>query len=1529
MAFALNHEEPIMAEGCLELPEDKILCTKSSGFLAFAFGTLVAASQVAAQPIPPNLNWFTRDTPAERGVLDGILPGGHKAFFQYSIARGLTVPGMGAGKVVSNVNLLTGQPTYSLPIGSIQVREALAFPITLNYAGGSRQLAHLDNRTAPTSWIGLGWSLEMPFVAVNHKGTVRTSDDFMYCNLGPFGGGQLLSKDGNSFYLASNPYVKISIVRETSGFYNGQISRWTFQFTDGKKLILGSSDNTRRYVRRTNSHVRATPFASSPSDRFIYQWDAASLEDFGGSNKLLFEFAPLMDTAWNNIPYVRESYVSKILWLNGTTEVERYEFLTLAKGAEEYVGYATGQAKDDQRLWETRYLNLIRCFKQNTLARYFDLNHTIVSKKRQLTGLQLWYPNTPWSDVMDQEWALTYQGATQHYMLNQVTHPNKRIDQFTYKEVNFTSTDGDQDHTEYRMLEPDNSTEIALPSDNAQLAKWSNESTCDDRFCYQIVKDGDDLPTTAGATKHYLHLEVRRNLGNHFDPTPGSGILRLKRGDATTTIGDWDVIPGGDYFMIVNRLKGMIELWEFNGISFVQHPVFDDYPRYGASGFNRPIRVHSHASYFVVHIIKNGSSPAEIIPVVRNASADWQTLNTNTAACNVDNKDVSGAPRHGERVRVAPNTANCLEWDRAENQMQIVTMPGLFLVAEFTTGIVAAYSMGVTGVGFSDISDSFVSTGSGTVGGPKPNNYASANTVRQLWGGSDYFIVHYTSVSGTTANHVDVWYFDGASFRMQGSERNSATPPKFFLSQEYFIQTKIEKDVFFWRRESAAGAVNFTRSATLVRGDGPTNSGKIVCRTYAQGFVVEYWPSAADANYPLKNTATGNFHSYFYHVHRSHTNGWVERTPNIWGLFNLTVSAADQVVTGLQYIDGSQGFCDPGDACTHSYVISKFQPENTTGPFGSWFAMPTIPNSVAQPHLVRQRVLSASARLALFSCIDVLSRRIEYKVFFFNGDDYFVPKNNWVVDNFTQSASLSTGPQDNISASFDYWSGTGWVREFNSMSLLPQFESVQIFMRGLPASRANFIIDKKTAPLTGLSSAFAGMEKGSRAIRHAGDTSSFTDIAYHPHNVAAWPSTLILPRLYRVTNRERAGNSSYRENTTTYHRYSDANGMPQFTVSALGPGPHRLAQTILHSTLYLPIQQISFAASTYPDTVALRTSTVTAPLNSVSPFTGLSPIASSRTAWATNFNITSTAIWRDEDQNLSDPNKKTGVTPTFNLNEGWLTTNEITARNSFNQVRETRVLRSAVSGDESFTTLFYEGLRSDPVGTVKNASMANCAVLMAENGNAGLSGKYDYEGKWPAQPGVAYNFNQAHTGGYGLTVTDNNGPTVDLTLQNVRRDKFGMRVSAWILATDASTPKLTLERFRSDGVELDQVDGQPIEGWVDFNRWQRWEAILPYEALIAGDRFNTQADFIRVRVGTGDPTGNSANKVHVDDIVVHPDNSFILLSTYDFRGNVTSNTGPDYRSRTIDYGVRGDAMGLRDEAMKGFGTGAYHKMGEN
>src|SRR5690606_35009757 len=108
----------------------------------------------------------------------------------------------------------------------------------------------------------------MPFVAINHKGTRAYSDDVIICNLGPYGGGQiLLQPETGRYYVATSPSIIVTrdtVSNASSPLYR-QVKSWTFTIpATGVRLVFGHAGadtihNSERHLRHAGGMIVASP----------------------------------------------------------------------------------------------------------------------------------------------------------------------------------------------------------------------------------------------------------------------------------------------------------------------------------------------------------------------------------------------------------------------------------------------------------------------------------------------------------------------------------------------------------------------------------------------------------------------------------------------------------------------------------------------------------------------------------------------------------------------------------------------------------------------------------------------------------------------------------------------------------------------------------------------------------------------------------------------------------------------------------------------------------------------------------------------------------------------------------------------------------------------------------------------------------------------------------------------------------------------------------------------------------------------
>lgn len=1301
-------------------------------------------------------------------------------------------------------------------------------------------------------------------------------------------------------------------------------------------MIFGSDTNSQRYVRYEGGSIGAPVFSVAADQKFIYRWDVGTF--FSPLSAIKFEYAYFQEKATPENSYVREGYIKNIKWIVNGQEIERHEFKTRDKLSSEYAGYWHNEPKLDQRIFETRRLDTLKCYKEGSLVYTYIFDY-IVQPKALLSGIRIQYPYPVSASVkQDSAWAFTYD-ATRFLLLNSVITPSSRKDSIIYTKFNFASTAGAQDTNNYVMMRSDNATEVALPASPADRALWSVENTCDERFCYAVVRDGDSQTLPGESFSKKVYVEVKRNTGNYFDPRATAdgekATLRLEMGDPSSQENDWKVYPMGDYLLAVGEKSGTVDMWEYDGIKWVGRSPFSGDSHWNGS-FGSAIRVYPSSNYFVVQKI---GIPSVLIVALRTPTG-WTSLNRLT--CQFSNKDSYGDP-----IRASQTGSECLEWSNSD--LIVTAAQNFFSVLYGPNDVFCIFALNRAGSGFTDISDLIWSVAEPTSLQKilYPMNWEQ-NVVSVTSSGRNLFIQ-----STGSSPWLHGFYFDGQSMVsiMEHSFPGSGAV-SVFPSEDYLVVAEprgASGTIDYFPRRTRTGGEPYFESADKKIARSDWNSAwKLQVKTHPKAFSVTYYPNDASVGLRPKWEASPstNYRSYLYHVNREFTDGFADRTgqlqvPGSGGkFFNFSFSGSDDVLTATSATTSGNGLCNENPdiwPCNINMYSFRFRPENTTtfisngaGDLGTF-----VFNNTWASQKQSQKILSNCARLMTGMILDTVGGigRIRYRHYQYEGKGYSTPDSIFVVTDMISRASLTDEDKNRIRQKIWYApTGNGsesppGVAEFNSNLQVPQFEFAEVAQRNssgisLGFTRTYFNVDSYANNMTGKSLPLRGTRKMGGELRNDGSWKHFTQTSNEEYHNPAWPSTLFANRVRSIVSYWMAQETGSMADTTYYLGYCDTNGAPRFNLQTSRPEKTILTQNIFDAK-GLTTQAMTFKLSSLPDTAALRTWP-----NATSY--GTNPVSAAKTVYD-GYYFLRDSVWVEKDQTLTDADLRSGRTPVFNFSEGWLPAREITQRDVLSsQVLEMKVRKNSVSGaqGEIHTSTFYEGLRFNPVAVVSNAKRSDCAVLMAENGNVGFSGaRLDYPSKWE-NSGGSFSTDRSHTGRYSIKVVDGFGPVINLYLKDVRALGYDFKISAWIYSLSV-TPVVSLDRFQSNGAYLDGIAGIPVSGSMSAGKWQRWEARLSYAQLTAGNRFNGNNDYVRMTFGTGSPTGSSSRIVYVDDIVCIPSTADFSLSTYDKGGTPTSVTGGNFLPTYYDLGFRGNVMAVRDEHYRIFSQNAVHKMGEN
>jgi hypothetical protein len=172
------------------------------------------------------------------------------------------------GKVVHDVNVLTGRLMKGISLAVLSTNSGISFPLSLNFA--SMNIPKIDaSGTLPAGNIGYGWDLSYPYIRREHNNTLRTDDDILFCSFGTYGGGQLsLVGTKNSttsiYQLNSDPSVIIHAF-----FYDEEKDRepefWIVYFQDGSEMYFGETNDSK--LTRVLS-----------GEELTYQWNISKLQ---------------------------------------------------------------------------------------------------------------------------------------------------------------------------------------------------------------------------------------------------------------------------------------------------------------------------------------------------------------------------------------------------------------------------------------------------------------------------------------------------------------------------------------------------------------------------------------------------------------------------------------------------------------------------------------------------------------------------------------------------------------------------------------------------------------------------------------------------------------------------------------------------------------------------------------------------------------------------------------------------------------------------------------------------------------------------------------------------------------------------------------------------------------------------------------------------------------------------------------------------------------------------------------------------
>ncbi|MEM9834359.1 MAG: hypothetical protein AAF944_27270 [Bacteroidota bacterium] len=193
-------------------------------------------------------------------------------------ANVFSLQGDQVGLFQNGVNLFTGEVAFNLPLVSLPNRNGLNGSLSLSYnSAGTKQMVETWNLEAPTSAVGLGWSLNIPKIVVDHKQTGTNVDDDYYLVEG--GVSTQLMQTGKSGSGSSEKRTyQMANFRAWKITYFPDPERWEIIKEDGNTYTYGGAEKATQYLVRWGNWI-GNSNRSSGQTLMAMQWDLSKISN--------------------------------------------------------------------------------------------------------------------------------------------------------------------------------------------------------------------------------------------------------------------------------------------------------------------------------------------------------------------------------------------------------------------------------------------------------------------------------------------------------------------------------------------------------------------------------------------------------------------------------------------------------------------------------------------------------------------------------------------------------------------------------------------------------------------------------------------------------------------------------------------------------------------------------------------------------------------------------------------------------------------------------------------------------------------------------------------------------------------------------------------------------------------------------------------------------------------------------------------------------------------------------------------------
>jgi hypothetical protein len=269
-----------------------------------------------------------------------------------------------AGGASNSVNLFTGDVALPLNLVSLPGRGGLDVNVSIAYSSNVQNTVGTWNLEAPTGILGLGWSMDIPKIVVDHKSTGAREDDTYYLIEGGIANRLVRTisgaDGGGAFYVYETKTYQFWRIR----YYYGA-EKWEITKEDGVRYVYGdknSGRSTLQYIVCWNNWIGNSALTTGQT-QMPHIWNLSEIINLW-NERVLFAYENVEQFVGSSSgkKHTEASYLKEITDVLG----RKVQFFYQAKGPSYFMEPHTEKAEPDayQEFYERKYLDHIDVLRE-------------------------------------------------------------------------------------------------------------------------------------------------------------------------------------------------------------------------------------------------------------------------------------------------------------------------------------------------------------------------------------------------------------------------------------------------------------------------------------------------------------------------------------------------------------------------------------------------------------------------------------------------------------------------------------------------------------------------------------------------------------------------------------------------------------------------------------------------------------------------------------------------------------------------------------------------------------------------------------------------------------------------------------------------------------------------------------------------------------------------------------------------------------------------------------------------------------